>query len=282
MSRVRSIETMRVGLAEALVQSDWLKAGRYIERLKGIIIDAVVQDEPVAIRLAGHALQQSGERLELVANLPMVLDAAALAWQLRADASLAALAARVRPGYIERDGGDEAGDVPDLLMRELQRNNAPMSNSDLASRTGKDPATVSRTLIRMERGGKIRRWRANGRKLNAPIRSEMQSDERLNAQRFFTRQATDANALKAAQAQSQVIAPLINKTPINYQQPARVKDLAKSSFRKTESCSLSSSQTICRETDPSVFRDVLSNLPPRLSGEFVPGARVDSDWEVRP
>lgn len=121
---IRSIETMRIGLAEALSQSNWERARRYAERLKGIIIDGVVRDDPVAIRLAGHALQQSGERLELVADLPMVTNEAALAWQLRADAGTAALAARVRPSHIEPEAPQEASDVPELLMRAA-RNPTP-------------------------------------------------------------------------------------------------------------------------------------------------------------
>jgi len=216
MSRVRSIETMRVGLADAVAQSDWSRARRYVERLKGIVIDAVVQDDPFAIRLAGHALQQSGERLELVADLPMVFDKVALAWQMRADASTAALAARVRPSRVETGAPDEVGDVPELLLRALRRSNAPMSNSDLAASTGKDPATVSRTMKRLERDGWIRRWRANGRQLNTPVRNGVRSDEQLNALRFTYRQSVETEALKATYVQSAVFASAKKEVLVNF------------------------------------------------------------------
>ena len=92
MSRALSIEAMRLGLDEAVSHDDLQRARRYIDRLKGIVIDSLMQDDPVAIRLAGNALRQSGERLELFADQPMVFDKAALAWQLRAEAGTAALA----------------------------------------------------------------------------------------------------------------------------------------------------------------------------------------------
>lgn len=209
MSRIRSIEAMRLGLSEAISRSDWQRARRYIDRLKGIVIDSLVQDDPIAIRLAGNVLQQSGERLELVGDLPMAFDQAALAWQLRADASTAALSARVRPADQEAGRLEEApSDVPALLMQVLHQANAPMNNTTLAHRTGKDPAVISRALKRLEQEGRVRRWRGtNGQQLNAPAGGRLDSTERLNRQRFSTPFWADADARKREAVQAATLPP---------------------------------------------------------------------------
>lgn len=169
MGKIQSIEAMRAGLTEAVSRSDWQKARRYIDRLKGIVLDSLLQDDPKAIRLAANALLQAGQRLELLADLPMAYDEAALAWQLRADVSTAALAARVRPVRVGVGTEEDASkDVPSLLLELLRQANTPMSNTALVDRSGKQPAVISRVLKRLEQEKKVRRWRGvKGQQLNA-------------------------------------------------------------------------------------------------------------------
>ena len=209
MTRTQSIEAMRLGLDEAVSHNDWQRARRYVDRLKGIVIDSLVQDDPVAIRLAGNVLQQSGERLELLTDLPMVYDGTALAWQLRADAGTAALAARVRPAQLHlRDIAEVPGDVPAFVLRVLRQANAPMSNAALCGRTGKDPAVISRALKRLEREGQVRRWRGlNGQRFNAPAGGHTESPEHLNRQRFGAPSSAGADALKREVVQAAVPPP---------------------------------------------------------------------------
>jgi DNA-binding MarR family transcriptional regulator len=198
MSRTQSIEAMSLGLAEAVSRNEWERARRYLDRLKGIMIDSLVQDDPAAIRQVGNVLQQSGERLELLADLPMLFDQTALAWQLRADAGTAALAARVRPAQFE--SGDEergASDVRSLLLRVLTQANSPISNSTLASRTGKDPAVISRALKQLEQKGLVRRWLGpNGQKINVLAVGQSEPAEQLNRQRNSDSPSEETDALK--------------------------------------------------------------------------------------
>jgi hypothetical protein len=198
MSRLKSIEAMRNGLDDSVSLKDWKRARQYIDRLRGIVVDSLVQDDPVAIRHAGSALKLSGERIELLSDLPMVIDHTALAWQLRADASMAALAASVRPLRDDIASSDALSrDVSTLLMRTLSLANGPMSNTSLANQTGKDPSVVSRTLKRLERDGLVRRWRgASAQQLNAPISPEVERPETQNRQRLTGDPYTDVEAIK--------------------------------------------------------------------------------------
>jgi hypothetical protein len=210
---------MRLGLDEAVSHDDLQRARRYIDRLKGIVIDSLMQDDPVAIRLAGNALRQSGERLELFADQPMVFDKAALAWQLRAEAGTAALAARVRPAQIEAGWVEDVPrEVPALLLRVLGQANAPMSNTALAARTAKDPAVISRALKRLEREGRVRRWRGpKGQQLNAVAAGQAESSERLNRRRLAALPSADMDVLKheAVQAAAPLISPATFLNPVN-------------------------------------------------------------------
>ena len=210
MSKLQSIEAMRLGLAEAVSASDWRKARRSIDRLKGIVLDSLLQNDPKAIRLAGNALQQAGERLELMADLPMVLDEMAVAWQLRADLGTVALAARMRPMDLDSEAEEDIpSDVPTLLLRKLREANRPISNTVLVDRTGKDPAVISRTLRRLEKENKVQRWRGvNGQQMNALlITQSANTTEQLNGQRLLRRslaeqRGDEINQLKRSKGNS--------------------------------------------------------------------------------
>lgn len=197
MSRAGSIERMRAGLEEALARADWPAARRFVERLKGIVLDAVAQDDSASIRLAGQALQLSGERLELTASLDMEDGPTAMAWELRADAGTSALAARIRPVRDEDEAPGVTNDVAELLLRHLRLSNTPLGNGDLARQTGKDPATITRTLKRLEQQRRIRRWRSNGRQLNALPLGGATSIEQMNALQLNIMKTPDDDA-KAA------------------------------------------------------------------------------------
>lgn len=168
MATGNSVETMSSGLRAALSDKDWQSAHRHIERLNSIVLDALVRNDPGSIQSAGSALQSCGQHLELGNKLPMELNELALAWQLRANAAMAVLAQRIRPiAPLSIDIGE---DVSDLLLKFLRESNYPMSNAQVAERTGKDPATVSRTLKRLKTAGKVKQWRA-GRKVYNAARS---------------------------------------------------------------------------------------------------------------
>src|SRR5687768_9553770 len=134
----RSIETMADGLRNALASEDFTKAHRYIDRLKTIILEGVLRNDPNAIQSAGSALQSCGEFIELSKRIHMKMDEHAVAWQLRADVATALLAQRIRPGRSLAEGEMEEG-VSDLLLRILQDSDEALTNSQLAARADRDP-----------------------------------------------------------------------------------------------------------------------------------------------
>jgi hypothetical protein len=215
MSKIHSIEAMRLGLAEAIAQSDWQKARRHIDRLKGIVLDSLLQNDPKAIQLAGQVLQQAGERLELVGDIRMVPDRASMAWQLRADVVTAALAARIRPlqfGPSAED--DQQGDVSALLIEVLRKNNTPMSNSGLVRRTGKDPAVISRVLKRLAQDKRVQRWRGvRGEQMNAlPGAPAPKTAAQLNCMRLVSPRGRETELDARKQAAVEVATALPIKT----------------------------------------------------------------------
>ena len=179
MQTVGSIDRMAESLRVAVSESDWESAQRYIERLKGIVLDGVARDDALAIQSAGQALQSCGQHVELRNKLAMKVNALALAWQLRADSATALLAQRIRPPASL--AADIDPDVASCLLALLKESKSPLSNGELAEQSGKDPATISRTLKRLKASSKIRQWRVGRRVYNmARIKPGQYSPERQN------------------------------------------------------------------------------------------------------
>ena len=97
MSSLTSVQYMKDELSKAIGEGDWPLAQRCRDRLQFIILESTRRNEPDVIQAAGAVLSETGLRLEIMNNLAMNYDAAAMAWQLRADAGMAALAQRIRP-----------------------------------------------------------------------------------------------------------------------------------------------------------------------------------------
>lgn len=164
MAVARSIEAMGDGLRAAVNDQDWAKAHRHIDRLKAIILEAILRNDPAAIQSAGLELQSSGQLLELSKRLRMEMNEQAVAWQLRADAAMAAIAQRMRPATSLLPADEE--DVSELLLKLLRDHSEPMTNSEMAARAAKDPATISRTLKRLKAARKIEQWKVGIRVFN--------------------------------------------------------------------------------------------------------------------
>lgn len=185
MSEIDSIGKMSAGIAAAIAAGDWAKALRRSERIKGILLEATVQDNPEVIRAAAKAIQENEKRLELSEQSPAPLNSAAVMWQLRSDATTAALAARMRPITPRPISAADTADLPDQLFRVLQSSNGAMTNSDLAIRMGKDPAIIARGLKTLERRKAIRSWKTGGRRFNLPAsRLGVQADTVYNGELF--------------------------------------------------------------------------------------------------
>ena len=107
MSALKSVQYMKDELSKAIGAEDWYRAQHCRDRLKSIILDATVRNEPDVIHAAGAVLSEAFTRLEIMNNLPMNYDATAMAWQLRADAGTAALAQRIRSTWNAPDAASE-------------------------------------------------------------------------------------------------------------------------------------------------------------------------------
>lgn len=168
MSKINSIKAMKSGLAEAVDKRDWVQALKFMNRLKGIVLDSLVQNDPQAIQLVGHTLQETGEKTELIEKLDLVPDAACIAWQLRADVVTTALAARIRPLQLNLNlAEDQQLKFYDQLLSLLQKSNKPLTDKEIEDRTGESLVVVLYTLGQLEKNEKITRWLGlQGEKLN--------------------------------------------------------------------------------------------------------------------
>lgn len=167
MARAESIEKFDRRLREALASGNWELADRSAERLKILLLEAVMADDADAVAAIESILSDAGEVLELTQRLTMQDDASAAAWRLRADAGTATLATRMRPPKPALDGTLEGADIRKLILKHLRESNRPMTNTALADRLGKDPAFVSRTLKTLAARGMIRQWKVGKNRLNA-------------------------------------------------------------------------------------------------------------------
>lgn len=225
MSEIDSIRKMGAGITAAIAAEDWSKVLRRAERIKGILLEATIRDNPVAIREAVKALQEGEKRLELAVATPPRLDGQAVMWQLRSDVGTAALAARIRPIDPRPSNAADSIDVAGMLLKTLQASNGAMTNSELAVRTGKDPAVIARGLASLERSKSIRFWRTGGKRFNlASSASGDRRDSALNSEMFrLGRRDGDLGAAKKSQ--------VTNEKPRSFKEPVSLDNNRPSKMR---------------------------------------------------
>jgi hypothetical protein len=166
MTEIDSITRMASAMTTSMAALDWPKVLRQVERIKGILLEATIRNNPNAIRAAAQALQDGEQRLRLQQSTPIKTDGSSVMWQLRADAGTAALAAKIRPMLPRPSNSSENRDLPDLLLEVLRSSNRAMTNTDLAVRTGKDPASIARGLAVLEQRESVSFWRSGGKRFN--------------------------------------------------------------------------------------------------------------------
>lgn len=154
-------------LARAIAEGQWDEADLAIERLKTLLLAALVSGDSPRITSLQRVLSDAGELLELRNGLAMQNGAQGLAWKLRADVGTAVIGNRMRPEAPSLADIADWRSLRDKILELLRGANRPMNNSQIAQRLDRDPAIVSRTLKRLLADKLIRQWKMGAMLFNA-------------------------------------------------------------------------------------------------------------------
>jgi hypothetical protein len=167
MARSDSVRRFASALVNALADGDFDLADRCVERLKMLLLEAVIDSDGGAVAQIEALLAEAGEHFELKQRLRMEDGAQAIAWRLRSDAGTATLATRIRPAKPPLDTTEEGTDLRKRILKLLREANRAMPNNAIAERVGRDAPSVCRVLKSMSAAGLIRQWKVGKNQLNA-------------------------------------------------------------------------------------------------------------------
>lgn len=152
MDRLANLEKVLKAVRSAVADADWGGAERLCERLMSSVLDAALADDRPALdrmreRLAAF---RSATARQLDASDPAQLAVSAL---LRADATLAAIAARMRPEGLApaKDATIRSG--AERVLHYLARRPSGATTGEIASAADLAAGTVSRVLTDLKARG---------------------------------------------------------------------------------------------------------------------------------
>ncbi|MER9250635.1 hypothetical protein NKI59_02290 [Mesorhizobium sp. M0598] len=149
-----SIQRFHELLTNAVDNEDWATAATSRDRLKVLLLDALLSGKSRDIALIENALSRVRAKLIFDRDIDLNVGPNATAWMLASDVGTARLAQRLRP--LLPDTGVEPS-VRDKVFKAISTSNLNgISNSDIQKRTGLRAETVTRALSTLRAEGSVR------------------------------------------------------------------------------------------------------------------------------
>ncbi len=152
MSLGVSVQIVVDGIFAAYERQDWSAIQRLGERVRMMILDGVADKDRGGLSEAASKLEIAHAMLPVATGETPQLQ---ISWMLKADATLAKLAARRIPAPVSVAGTEERS-ARDKILRALIEANAPPSVSTIATMAQLARETVSRLLPGMAGQGLVR------------------------------------------------------------------------------------------------------------------------------
>lgn len=159
-----SIERFDTLLNNAVNNEDWATATLSRDRLKALLLDALISGNSDDIALIENALSRVRAKLVLDRGIEFGVGPEATNWMLAADIGTARLAQRLRP--MLQSSNIEASAKDKVLKAISSSNRNGVTNSEIQKRTGLRAETVTRCLSALRTEGLVRSRKVGRLRIN--------------------------------------------------------------------------------------------------------------------
>ncbi|RUX93734.1 MULTISPECIES: hypothetical protein [unclassified Mesorhizobium] len=159
-----SIEQFDNLLNNAVSNEDWAAATVSRDRLKALLLDALISGNSDDIALIENALSRVRAKLALDRGIELGVGPEATTWMLAADIGTARLAQRLRP--MLQSSNIEASAKDKVLKAISSSNRNGVTNSQIQKRTGLRAETVTRCLQALRTEGLVRSRKVGRLRIN--------------------------------------------------------------------------------------------------------------------